>query len=320
MRLPTYQLTAHVKAITYCLLCLAPFASIDPSALDASIITGAFYTSQTDISGTVIPWRLVLNYKQKIQQKNELAIRMNSQTGITTGPYIDGFNTEIEYFRIETIQYTRAMDELTTSRLGFGKLKANILKKGGTQTPMPFSRAMAKLPLSPSDVAFGIQRSARNFNGAYTLGTAASNISTSTDSSKRSHSGFAEVYTANSSGEWWAQYSHNNLVDIFHSDQYFSLGYNTMDPDTVLNGTLYYGIGDGMIGFDCGLKRNQIKQLDNGQFGIGYGYSQDKQKTMEISLTNKHSPTLETIISWYAQKPKNTDLYHVAGFKVTHKL
>ena len=83
MRLPACRLVAHIKAITYCLLCLPIVASIDPAALDASIITGAFYTDQEDISGTVIPWRLVLNYNQKFQHKNELAIRMNSQTGIT---------------------------------------------------------------------------------------------------------------------------------------------------------------------------------------------------------------------------------------------
>ena len=88
-----------------------------------------------------------------------------------------------------------------------------------------------------------------------------------------------------------------------------------MDPDTVLNGTLYYGIGDGMIGFDCGLMRNQIKQLDNGQFGIGYGYSQDKQQTMEISLTNKYSLHLKPQSAGMHKNQKPT--YQVTGFKVT---
>ncbi len=306
--------------LALCLYSQCSFAEFDPSSLRLSLITGAFYTDQSGISGTVTPWRLVANYKQNIDESTELAIRMNSQTGITTGPYIDGFNTQIEYFRIETIQYTRLHSELLTSRLGFGKLKANLLKKGGTKTPMPFSNAMAKLPLNPSDLAYSIQRSATNFNGAYTLGTAVNNISTTTDDTNRDHSIFAEVYRANPSGALWLQYSQNSLVNIFNSNHYFALGYNTIDPTTMLNGTLYLGANDGFIGFDCGFKQFQVKQLGNSQLGIGYGYSQNKQKTAEISLLNKTTKALEITTSWYIQKPKNTTPYNVAGIKLEHKL
>lgn len=319
----SHQLQKTVLGLfTATLSLIAPCASamFDTNGLRASLVTGAFYTDQSGISGTVTPWRLVLNYKQNIDKFTELAIRMNSQTGITTGPYVDGFNTQVEYFRIETIQYTRQHSELTTSRFGFGKLKANLLKKGGTRTPMPFSNAMAKLPLNPSDIAYSVQRSATNFNGTYTLGTAVNNISTTTDDTNRDHSIFAEVFRANPSGALWLQYSQNSLVNIFNSNHYFSLGYNTIDPITMLNGTLYLGVDDGFIGFDCGYKKFRIKQLGNSQLGIGYGYSQDKQKTAELSLLNKNNKALETTISWYIQKPKNTTPYNVAGVKLEHKL
>ena len=316
----TQNTVRYPLLITLSLIASSALGSLDTSALRASLITGAFYTDQSGISGTVTPWRLILNYKQQVDAFTELAIRMNSQTGITTGPYIDGFNTQVEYFRIETIQYTRQHSELTTSRFGFGKLKANLLKKGGTKTPMPFSNAMAKLPLNPSDIAYSVQRSATNFNGAYTLGTAVNNISTTTDDTNRDHSIFGEVYRANSSGALWLQYSQNSLVNIFNSNHYFSLGYNTIDPITMLNGTLYLGVNDGFIGFDCGYKQFQIKQLGNSQLGLGYGYSQNKQKTVELSLLNKSSKSLETTISWYIQKPKNTTPYNVAGVKLEHKL
>ena len=301
-------------------LSIGTAASFSPDQLQSSIITGAFYTDQEDISGTVIPWRFVVDYGQKIDPKTSLAIRMNSQTGIVTGPYIDGFNTQIEYFRIETVKYTKVLTDSLTTRIGLGKLKANLLKKGGSKTPMPFSNAMAKLPLKASNVAWGFQKTADNFNGAYTIGSAISNISNTTEPTNRQYSLFGEVYSASTAYAVWLQYSQENLVEIFDSDHYFSLGADVSSAKNVLNATIIHGVYDGLIGFDCGFTQNNVTALADSRLGIGYGYSHNKSQTLEISLHKNLTPNVQATASWYIQKPEGEKRYHVAGIKLEHKL
>lgn len=311
-----------LKTIIIALTCCVPgllLAALDINAFKSSIITGAFYTDQNGQAGVVTPWRLVVEYNQNLDQKTDLSIRMNSQTGIETGPYIDGFNTKTEYFRIETIKYTKSLSDQLITRVGLGKLKANIIKKGGSKTPMPFSQAMARLPLKASDIAWGFQKSARNFNGAYSIGSAISNISNTTEPQNRNYSLFAEVYSATTSGSIWAQYSQNNLVQIIDSDHYISAGYDITRRNNITNATVYYALSEGFMGFDCGFKQKQIKELSDSSLGIGYGYSKDKQATLEISLEKKINKSLQATASWYIQKPEGESHYNVAGIKLTHQ-
>lgn len=309
-----------VKVMTLILVATSPLAhaKFDLDAFKTSIVSGAFYTDQTDIEGVVVPWRLVVNYEQKVHPDIDIAVRMNSQTGITSGPYIDGFNTETEKFRIETIKYTQNLSESLKTRVGFGKIKANVLKKGGSTTPMPFSNAMSRLPLKPSDVAWGIQQTPSKFNGSYSIGAAVSDVSTQTKPDDRNYSLFGELYTAESYGSMWLQYSQNNLVKIIDSDHYFSLGGDRIFDDTALNATVYVGVQKGFMGFDCGYKTSKMKDFYDANLGVGYGYSRDLQKTLEISLDKQLIDHFTTTLSWYHQWPDNAKSFNVVGIKIEH--
>lgn len=295
---------------------------IDSKSLSAELVSGVFYTDQPGSAGTVTPWRFVVYYKQNIDPHSELDIRMNSQTGIVTGPYIDGFNTQQENFRIETIKYTRALTENLKSRLGYGKIKANIIKSGGTITPMPFSNAMARMPLQPSDIALGVQKKSSYYNGSYTMGSAVSNISNTTDSSQRQYSMFYEVYLKHNHGSRWLQYSHNNLVEVFASDHYFSAGADHTVHNNTVNVAIYMGVLQGWLGFDCGFKRSHLKALYDSTLGIGYGISDELKSTVEFSLEKSLRYNTSVTASWYIQHPHsgNTDTFNVAGLKISHKL
>lgn len=297
-------------------------AYFNNQSLSADLITGAFYTDQPGIVGTVTPWRFVVYYKQKVDPHSELDMRLNSQTGIVSGPYIDGFNTKQENFNIETIKYTRNLTESLKGRLGYGKIKANVIKQGGTITPMPFSNAMARLPLQASDIALGLEKKSSFYNGSYTVGTAVSNISNTTESSKRQYSMFYEVFLKHNHGSRWLQYSHNNLVEIFASDHYFSTGADYTVHNNTVNAAIYLGVIEGWLGFDCGYKRTHIKPLYDSTLGIGYGISDELQSTLEISLEKKFPYNTSVVTSWYVQHPHtgNTDTFNVAGVKITHRL
>lgn len=297
----------------------AVFANIDLESFKTTITTGAFYTDQSGIVGTVTPWRLVVEFKQQMTPKTEISVKMNSQTGITSGPYIDGFNTQPENFRVENIKYTQIVTNSITSRLGLGKLKANILKQGGSSTPMPFSQAMGRLPLTASDIAWGVQKIPSKFNGSYSIGTAISDISTQTKPESRTYSLFMEAYRKTARGSVWTQYSQNNLVQTLNSNHYFSFGSDTTRKNTTTNATVYIGTIKGFIGFDCGIKKRNIQSLFNADLGVGYGVSKDKQSTVEISLQKKLGKIVDATASWYLQNPDNAKQFNVAGIKLEHK-
>ena len=297
----------------------AVYAKLDVDSFSTTVITGAFYTDETGLDGVVTPWRLIVDYKQNLDPNIDIAVQMNSQTGITSGPYINGFNTETEKFRIETIKYTQSLSDSVKARLGLGKVKANVLKKGGSSTPLPFSSAMARLPLSPSDIAFGVQQCANNFNGAYTLGTAVSKISTQTQSDSREYSLFGEIFSAETDQTLWLQYSHNNLVKTINSDHYFSLGGDRSYDKTTLNGTIYVGTQKGFMGYDCGFKQASLAALYDANLGIGYGESRGLQRTLEFSLEKKLLKNFTTTLSWYRQWPNDARSFNVAGVKIEHK-
>ena len=84
---------------------------IQTKNMSTTLTTGAFYTDKSTAAGIVIPWRLKVEYNHTINPKSSINIRANSQTGITKGPYIDGFNTQSENFKIEVIKYTSHIND-----------------------------------------------------------------------------------------------------------------------------------------------------------------------------------------------------------------
>ncbi|MEC8882662.1 MAG: hypothetical protein VX737_05235 [Pseudomonadota bacterium] len=293
---------------------------IQTENISATLTTGAFYTDKSAEVGVVMPWRLKVEYDHKINDKSSINIRTNSQTGITKGPYIDGFNTKPENFKIEVIKYTSDINESLKTRLGLGKIKANILKSGGSATPLPFSQAMAKLPLNSSDFAWSIQKSADSFNGNYTLGTAISNTNTSTKPDDRTYSLFLEAFKKTTDGNLWAQYSQNNLVEIIDSNHYASFGGKQEKGNNVTNASIYIGTQKGFLGFDCGYQRTNIKKLKDSTLGIGYGHSKHEQKTLEISIKKKAVHHFDITTSWYLKAPTEKKQFNAFGIKLDYKL
>ena len=315
---PIYKILQSAPIPLLCLMCKT-ISAIDIEAFTATIITGAFYTDQKSQEGVVSPWKLKINYKQELNAFTNIATQLSSQTGITSGAYIDGFNTQAESLKIENFKYTTTYSDIYQIRSGFGKVKANIFKDGGTVTPMPFSNAMARLPLKASDIAFAVKRAGANFNGSYTIGTAISDIS-STTNVKRTYSLFLEAFKQTTTGNFWAQYSQNNLVKTFKSNHYFSFGVDSKKLNHITNASIYIGTEQGLIGYDLGYQLCNMEILKkNATLGLGYGYSKAAQSTFEVSLIRKLTPIIDATISWYRQFPKSKKAFNTAGIKLQHK-
>ena len=309
------------KAILFCtyIIHLTISAQVNIDGLKGTLTSGVFYTDKPTEAGIVTPWKLAFSYKHNISTNSEISIQTSSQTGISKGPYIDGFNTEIENFSIDKIKYTKNINASIETCLGFGKIKANILKKGGSQTPLPFSQAMTRMPLTSSDLAWGIQNSARSFNGSYTIGTAIKNISTSTNNN-RVYSLFLEAYKETTQGNFWAQYSQNNLVQVIDSNHYLSFGTKKIIGNHGLNATTYIGTEKGFLGFDCGYQRTNIKNIKDSTLGIGYANSKHEQNTIEISLKRKNFHDFDATCSWYLKNPFNDKHFNAFGIKLEYSI
>jgi len=310
-------------------------------SVDTNLVTGVFGSKEPNKSGFVVPWKLKLKGGFQADPALNIAVELDSQTGINreTGPFIAGFarvpNIDL---RINHIKIAYAISPSSSLMLALGKVKPDLRKHRAITTPLPFSSATQKPPLGSNEFVANWQHQGLLPRHSITLGYGISNIASVASTQDRIHSIFIEnSYQLDANSNAWIHYVKNNLSRTYdvNKKHYFSIGADRKIGQSLLNAAVAAGnlaeSGGNMskiaiLGFDAGAKVDVAPLLPNGSFAVGYAYSRDKNRNIEVSYTFKPYASAKFIMSVYQQKDYNDSTqrfgagYFVAGLKIEQQL
>ena len=284
------------------------------------------------VRGVVVPWKVETELKHKLYEHTQLAISLATESGIDTtqAPYIDGFSNSPPFPKPITLNkatVNQTISPTSSLAVGVGRVKANILKKGKSLSPLPFSGATHKPPMKSIDFAVGVQKSDLLFaNHTVSAGFAANEIASKTVSRNRLNSFFLESHHSFENSNLWAQYTKNSLSGTYDSDHYVHTGFDMTSGASITSLSTAFNRRSGLVGFDCGYayKLANINGVEP-TMGIGYAASQQKslqtdpsdptktvekkglEKTLEASLALLAPKGLKVTIACYYKKPFITD-------------
>lgn len=319
MRLPLLPLSVAFA----CFSCHA----INPT-YGISVETGMFGTDQQDKKGVVSPWRITGKIDADVGDTDKVSVELVTESGIskTDGPVVHPFTSgDPKALSIGKIKYTRTLLDDNKFALGLGRVKANILKKGGSTTPLAFSNAVNSLPVSSSDVAIGYQLPTSLAGHTLSMGFASDKISSQSVSNDRNHSVFVESYHSFDHVNAFIQYSKNNLGKVYKEPEYVLLGGDyTVDTFTA-NAAVAYTKDDKVIGYDIGAKL-KLSGAEKNFVGIGYSHKKTTSDITEISYDYAVTSSLKMTLSVYHKQPlgsngsANEKSFFVGGIRFTQEL
>ncbi len=305
------------------------FAALDPS-FGLKLTSGVFGSSSDDNRGVVMPWKVDASAKVTPDEDSSVEIKFSTESGIKEGegPYISPFsNSDPKSLNVSKAIYERSLGEASKLAFGLGKVRANILSKGDSASPFPFSEAVNKPPMLSSDFAAGLQFPVILDNHIFSVGTAIDHISSSTNSEERKHSVFLESYYDLDPVGFWILFSRNNLSQTYSKDHYFLVGINRDSGGHTASSAIAFNSNDGLVGVNFGYKVNIPIVDDSSAFGLAYAFKKDKNKTAEFSFEQNIFPSLAMVMSVYYQKPiKTTETitttkgYYVGGLRLVQTL
>ena len=308
------------KLLISLILCLCQIVCLQAGITKSgklSLTTGVFLTNTPSQEGWVTPWKLDLQGLW-VHDNTSLSLQAESQTGIMQGPYIDGFNNNRTDFNIRKATLTQKLASQQTAMLGLGRVKANLQKSAGSQTPLPFSGALSQPPLKSSDAAVSYQKKAGSLGQkVLTVGYAQSNTANNTQpENDRLSNVFVEYAHTIAFSTLWLQTIKNQINTVYANDDYISIGCNTTTGNNLVSLGAAFS-SDKLAGYDVGLTHNS-EDLYHSKLGIGFAHIANEKATLEVSLYQALNSTLSVTSSYYWQKPNNGTGSSSGGIKIVY--